>query len=139
MQGKTIHDLQVGQSAAWTKMITDEDVTLFASVSGDNNPVHMSEEFAMNTMFQKRIAHGMLCGSLFSTVLGTQLPGEGSIYLSQSLQFKKPVYLNDTITATVTVIEVIEDRNRVVMDTTAINQRGEIVISGQAVLMPAHN
>ena len=89
------------------------------------------------TIFKNRIAHGMLCGSLFSTILGTKLPGEGSIYISQDLSFKKPVFLNDTITATCTVKELQVERNRVIMETIARNQNGDLVISGTAVLMPA--
>lgn len=137
MKGKTIHEMTIGESASWSKMICDEDVTIFAQVSGDFNPVHVDEAFAKTTIFKNRIAHGMLCGSLFSTILGTQLPGEGSIYISQDLSFKKPVFLNDTITATCTVKELQVERNRVIMETIARNQNGDLVISGTAVLMPA--
>ena len=137
MKGKTIHEMAIGESASWSKTICDADVTIFAQVSGDFNPVHVDEEFAKTTIFKNRIAHGMLCGSLFSTILGTKLPGEGSIYISQDLSFKKPVFLNDTITATCTVKELQVERNRVIMETNARNQNGDLVISGTAVLMPA--
>ena len=136
MKGKTIQELNVGDLASWSKTIVDADILSFATVTGDFNPVHIDEEFAKQTMFEQRIAHGMLSGSLFSTVLGTQLPGEGSIYLSQDLKFRKPVFINDTITATCTVKEILLEKNRVVMDTTAVNQHGDIVVTGIAVLMP---
>lgn len=137
MKGKTIHEMTIGESASWSKQIGDADVQAFAQVSGDFNPVHVDEEFAKTTIFKNRIAHGMLCGSLFSTILGTKLPGEGSIYISQDLSFRKPVFLNDTITATCTVKELQVERNRVIMETVAHNQNGELVISGTAMLMPA--
>lgn len=136
MKGKTIHELKIGDSASFAKTITDADVKTFAGVSGDFNPVHINEEFAKDSMFGQRIAHGMLGASLFSTVLGTQLPGEGAIYLGQELKFTKPVFLGDTITATATVSELNVEKNRVIMETVATNQRGEVVIKGQATLLP---
>ena len=136
MKGKTIHQISVGDSATFAKTITDADVKLFAGISGDNNPVHINKEYAKNTMFKDRIAHGMLVASLFSTILGTQLPGEGAIYVGQDLKFTKPVYLEDTITATVTVTEVFVEKNRVVLETIAKNQHGDVVIKGTATLMP---
>ena len=103
MQGKTINQLSIGDSDSLALTITETHVTMFAGIIGDFNPVHLNEEAAKNSPFKGRISHGMLVGSLFSSVLGTKLPGNGSIYLSQELRFVKPVYLNDTITATVTV------------------------------------
>ncbi len=136
MNRKTIEELAVGDKASLTKRFVEADVAGFAEVSGDRNPAHMDEAYAQTTIFKTRIVHGMLVGSLFSAILGTELPGLGSIYTNQSLKFTKPVYLNDEITATVTVRELILEKNRVVLDTTAVNQRGEVVIVGEAVIMP---
>lgn len=136
MKGKTIHEMKIGDSASFSKTITDFDVKMFAGITGDFNPVHINKEFAKETMFKDRIAHGMLVASLFSTVLGTQLPGEGAIYAGQELKFTKPVYLDDTITATVTVSELDVEKNRVTLETIATNQNGEVVIKGFAKLMP---
>ncbi len=136
MKGKTVHEMKIGDSASFSKTITDFDVKMFAGITGDFNPVHIDKEFAKNTLFKDRIAHGMLVASLFSTVLGTQLPGEGAIYAGQELKFTKPVYLEDTITATVTVTELDVEKNRVVLETIATNQNGDVVIKGFAKLMP---
>ncbi len=136
MQGKTIHEMKIGDSASFSKTITDFDVKMFAGITGDFNPVHIDKEFAKDTMFKDRIAHGMLVASLFSTVLGTQLPGEGAIYVGQELKFTKPVYLEDTITAKVTVTELDVEKNRVTLETIATNQNGDVVIKGFAKLMP---
>ncbi|MDI9471409.1 MAG: MaoC family dehydratase [Tissierellia bacterium] len=137
MKKKTIHELQVGDQASTKVIITEDLVKQFADVSGDKNPVHLDEEYASATPFKSRIAHGMLVGSLFSTLLGTELPGEGTIYLEQNLRFTKPVYLGDEITASVTVRELVTDKNRVLLDTVATNQRDEVVITGTAgVLAP---
>lgn len=136
MKGKTINEMNIGDSASFAKTITDADVKMFAGITGDFNPVHINKEFAKETMFKDRIAHGMLVASLFSTVLGTQLPGEGAIYMGQEVKFTKPVYLEDTITATVTVTELNVEKNRVVLETIATNQNGDVVIKGSATLMP---
>ena len=136
MQGKTINQLSIGDSDSLALTITETHVTMFAGIIGDFNPVHLNEEAAKNSPFKGRISHGMLVGSLFSSVLGTKLPGNGSIYLSQELRFVKPVYLNDTITATVTVKEIIAEKNRVIFDTVATNQNDEVVITGTALIMP---
>jgi len=135
-KGKTIGELRLGESASSTKTIIDADIVAFADVSEDHNPLHLDEAFAKTTMFGGRIVHGMLVGSLFSSILGTQLPGNGSIYLAQELKFVKPVHLNDTITATVTIIEIIPDRNRIKLETTARNQNDELVVTGIATIMP---
>lgn len=136
MIAKTIKDICLGESSSFSKTITEADVVLFAGVTGDMNPVHMNDVYAKTSMFKNRICHGGLVSALFSTVLGTSLPGVGTIYLSQESKFIKPVYLNDTITAKVEVTEIIESKNRVVLKTTAINQDGEVVITGQALVMP---
>ncbi len=127
--------LKVGDTASLSKIITDEDVRAFAALTGDNNPVHLDDTFASGTRFGRRIAHGMLGASLISAVLGTELPGEGSIYLSQTLQFLGPVYLDDTLTARVTVAKVREDKPIVTMETVCENQRGETLIRGEAVVL----
>jgi acyl dehydratase len=136
MNRKTIEELAVGDKASLTKRFVESDVLGFAAVSGDRNPAHMDESYAQTTIFKTRIVHGMLVGSLFSALLGTELPGLGSIYTNQTLKFTKPVYLNDEITATVTVRELILEKNRVILDTTAVNQKGEVVIVGEATIMP---
>jgi len=129
-------DLQVGDTASITKQFSEADVLGYAQVSGDENPVHISEEYARSTPFKTRIVHGMLVGGLFSSIFGTIMPGIGTIYTHQSLKFTKPVYLNDSITATVTVKELITEKTRVVFDCVAKNQNDEVVIVGEAQLMP---
>lgn len=127
--------IKVGDSAEITKTIEQSDVDAFASVTGDYNPVHVDEEFAKTTRFGKRIAHGMLTASLISAVLANKLPGEGSVYLGQTLQFVAPVFPGDEITARVTVKEVREDKPIVKLETICVNQRDEIVIRGEATVL----
>ncbi|HKM30516.1 MAG TPA: MaoC family dehydratase [Bacilli bacterium] len=136
MVGKTIKELNIGDSAFYEKTITDADVISFANVTGDHNPVHIDEAYAEKSIFKHRICHGGLVSALFSTVLGTTLPGHGTIYLGQNSKFIKPVYLNDTIKATVEVVEIIESKNRVILKTTATNQNGDVVVVGEATVMP---
>ena len=126
---------KVGDSAEITKTIEQSDIDAFASVTGDRNPVHVDEEFAKTTRFGKRIAHGMLTASLISAVLANKLPGEGSVYLGQTLQFVAPVFPGDEITARVTVKEIREDKPVVKLETVCVNQRGEIVIRGEATVL----
>lgn len=128
-------DMKLGMKESITKTITAEDVDMFAKISLDVNPVHLDEEYASKTMFKKRIAHGILTTGLISAVLGTKLPGEGAIYMAQELKFMAPVYIGDTITATVEVIELIAEKNRVVVSTTCTNQDGKEVIIGKATLL----
>jgi len=128
----TFDEIVVGQSASISRTLQQEDIELFALVSGDVNPAHLDEAFAANDMFRKIIAHGMWGGGLISSVLGTELPGPGTIYLSQSLKFRRPVGVGDTITSTVTVVEKRPDHHVVVLDCVCINQNGEQVITGQA-------
>lgn len=130
----TFNDLRIGQRASLQKTFSAADVTMFAGVSLDVNPVHMSEGFAKTTMFGKRIIHGMLTASLISAVLGIQLPGPGTIYLGQELKFLAPVYVGDDITATVEIIELREDKKIVKLNTTCVNQDGNTVISGVATV-----
>ena len=136
MTSYTMDELKMGQSASYTKTITESDVKLFAELSGDSNPVHLDDDFAKNTIFKGRIAHGMLCGSLISTVLGMYLPGPGSIYLKQELKFMAPVYFGDTLTATCSVKEKVVEKNRVILDCKVTNQNDVVVISGEATIMP---
>jgi len=135
-KGKTIHQMTVGQVESLSKTITEKDVETFGEITGDYNPAHFDEDYASTTMFKKRIAHGMLVGSLFSPILGMKLPGPGAIYVKQSLTFTKPVYFGDEITAQVKVVELNTEKNRVVLDCEARNQDGDVVILGQALMMP---
>ena len=133
--GYDIEDISVGMSAEIGKTITEADIILFSGVSTDVNAVHLNDEYAKTTMFGGRIAHGMLTATLISAVLGNRLPGPGVIYLSQSLKFKAPVRPGDTVTAKVTVKEVLLEKGRVVIDTVC-TVGGKVVIDGEAVLMP---
>ena len=126
---------QVGDSAEITKTIEQADIHAFASVTGDHNPVHVDEAFAKTTRFGRTIAHGMLSASLISAVLANKLPGAGSIYLGQTLQFVAPVFPGDEITARVTVKEIREDKPIVTLETICVNQRDEIVIRGEATVL----
>jgi 3-hydroxybutyryl-CoA dehydratase len=125
----------VGDSAEITKTIEQADIDAFANVTGDHNPVHVDEEFAKTTRFGRRIAHGMLTASLISAVLANKVPGEGSVYLGQTLQFVAPVFPGDEITARVTVREIREDKPIVKLETVCVNQRDEVVIRGEATVM----
>lgn len=126
---------EIGQKASTTKTITETDVYLFAGITGDLNPAHVNEEYARTTRFGGRIAHGILSAGLISAVLGMNLPGPGSIYLSQTLNFTAPVRIGDTITATAEVVEIINGK-RLRLRTTCVNQRGETVVEGEAVVLP---
>lgn len=136
MNGLTMEQINMGQSASFSKTITETDVYLFAGVTGDLNPAHLNEEYAKDTMFKGRIVHGMLGAGLISAVLGMHLPGPGSIYLKQDLKFLAPVRFNDTITATVTVTEMFPEKNRVILSCKVTNQDGVDVIVGEATIMP---
>ncbi len=136
MIGRTIDEIEVGESEIFQKTISETDVYLFAGISGDFNPAHLNDQEAKKTVFKKRIAHGILTAGLISAVLGTKLPGPGTIYLEQSLSFKKPVYFGDTITAKVVVLEKNKDKNIIICGTVCLNQNQEIVIDGKATVMP---
>ncbi|MDF2950012.1 MAG: Acyl dehydratase [Sedimentibacter sp.] len=136
MKGLTINNLVVGQKSSFSKTITETDVYMFAGISGDINPAHINEEYAKNTFFKSRIAHGMITGALISAVLGVQLPGPGTIYVSQALNFLAPVYFGDTITATAEIKEILSEKNRVILETYCLNQNGVKVTSGEAVIIP---
>jgi len=124
-----------GDTASLSKTIGDEDIRAFAEASGDHNPLHLDEEFAKQTRFGRRIAHGMLSASLISAVIANELPGEGSIYLGQTLQFVAPVFLDDTVTARVTVASIREDKPILKLETVCTNQRNEVVIKGEATVL----
>lgn len=133
-QGYYIEDLNEGMEASFSKTVTEADIVLFAGVSGDTNPVHIDEEAAKKSVFEGRIAHGMLTASYLSTVLGTRLPGPGCIYLSQSLRFKGPVRIGDTVTAIVRVKEIMASKKRVILETLC-QVRGKDVLDGEAIVM----
>jgi len=124
-----------GDTASLSKTIDDDDIRAFASASGDHNPLHLDEEFAKGTRFGKRIAHGMLSASLISAVIAHDLPGQGSIYLGQTLQFVAPVFPGDTVTARVTVTSIREDKPIIKLETVCTNQRDEVVIRGEATVL----
>ena len=126
--------LNVGDTASRSKVITDADIRAFADLTGDHNPIHVDDEFASQTPFRKRIAHGMLSASLISAVLANDLPGQGSIYLGQTLQFVAPVFVGDEITARVTVLAVREGKPIATLETVCVNQRNEVVIKGEATV-----
>jgi 3-hydroxybutyryl-CoA dehydratase len=123
----------VGETASIERKITQADIDAFAHLVGDTNPVHVDEEAAKKSRFGRRIAHGMWGASLISAVLGTKLPGPGTIYLSQTLKFMAPIYADDIITAKVKVLKIREDKPIITMETICMNQRQEIVITGEAV------
>lgn len=127
--------IAVGDSARRTRTISEADVLAFAAASGDENPVHTDAAYAATTRFGRPIAHGMLTASLISAVLGNDLPGPGSVYLSQTLSFKAPVYPGDTITGTVECIKFREDRGIATFRTTVTNQDGVLVLEGEAVIL----
>lgn len=127
-------DLTVGMSDEYSKTVTDKDVMMFADITGDFNPVHVDEVAASRTRFGGRIAHGMLSAGLISSAIANKLPGSGSIYLAQSLKFTLPVRLGDTVTAKITVTELLPKR-RVKLSTVCTNQNGEMVIEGDATVM----
>ncbi len=126
---------KVGDTASVTKTFTQDDIEKFADLSGDRNPIHLNEEHAKSTRFGRRVAHGMLASSLISNVIGNELPGIGSIYLGQTLQFLAPVFPGDTITARATVTSVREDKPIVKIETVCTNRRDEIVIKGEATVL----
>jgi acyl dehydratase len=136
MTGRTIGELRVGETAELTRPITAETIREFVDATGDDNPLHSDAGFAATTRFGQVIAPGILTGGLLSAVIGTRLPGPGTVYLSQSFRFLRPVLIGDTITARVEVTELASERNRVGLRTICLNQAGEPVIEGEASVMP---
>ena len=133
---RTIDTINIGDSASVSKTVTETDVYLFAGITGDLNPAHVNDEVSSKTMFKGRIAHGMLSAGFISAVLGMYLPGPGTIYLGQELKFTKPVKFGDTVTATATVVEKMDDKNIIKLETVCTNQNGDVVIKGMATVMP---
>ena len=132
--GYFIEDLKVGQSETFGKTVTDADIVLYAGVSGDTNPVHLDDEYAAETMFKGRIAHGMLSAAFISTVIGTKLPGPGCIYVNQSLKFKAPVKAGDTVAAHCEITELLPEKKFIVLKTQCI-VGDKVVIDGEATIM----
>ena len=132
--GYTYSDLSVGMTEEYIKTITDDDIVSFAEVSGDTNPMHLDDDFASETFFRSRIAHGMLTASLISTIIGTLLPGPGCIYLGQNLKFLRPVRIGDTVLARVVIETLIPQKNRAALRTTCtVNDK--LVLDGDALVM----
>lgn len=136
MIGRTYDQLEVGDSSEFSKTISEADVYMYAGISGDLNPAHINEVYAQGTFFKSRIAHGMLTAGFISAVIGMQLPGPGTIYMGQTLQFLAPVRIGDTVTARVEVVEKVDDKKRVRLATTCTNQDGTRLISGEALVSP---
>lgn len=126
-------EIKIGDSATFSKTVTEHDVETFAGLTGDFNPVHINAEYAKTSLFKERIAHGILTAGFISAVLGTKLPGEGALYLGQNLRFTAPVKLGDTVTARVTVTEKRDDKKIIKLHTVVTNQHGKTVIDGEAV------
>ena len=128
-----IHEIQIGMTESSSHIITNQDIILFAKISGDKNPVHLDDKFAATTQFKKRIAHGLMSSSYFSALFGTRLPGRGCVYVSQNLNFKRPVYINDEVIAKIEVIGIDKEKRRVFFDTVC-TVKGKTIIDGQAEL-----
>ncbi|MCP4118280.1 MAG: MaoC family dehydratase [Desulfobacteraceae bacterium] len=136
MTGKTIEELNPGDSAHFTKTVSESDIYLYAGISGDLNPAHIDHEYASNTFFKARIAHGMLSAGFISAVIGMKLPGPGTIYREQNLKFLAPVHIGDTISATVEVLEIDPERKIVTLATRCFNQDKTLVLDGTALVNP---
>jgi 3-hydroxybutyryl-CoA dehydratase len=136
MNGLTIDELKVGDSAELSKTVSETDIYLFAGITGDFNPAHVDEEYARRTFFGTRIAHGLLTAGFISAVLGCRLPGPGAVYMRQELSFLGPVRIGDTITARVEVLEIDRDKGRARLLTTCDNQEGKRVLTGEALVSP---
>ena len=130
-------DIKVGDAASISRTISEAHIVAFAGLTGDMNPIHVDAEYAAKSMFGERIAHGMLVAGLISAVIGTELPGPDSIYLGQELKFTAPVKIGDTVTVTATVTDKRDDKRIIKLQTTATNQRGEMVVDGNAVIKKA--
>jgi len=129
--GFSLKEIEIGMFATYSQTITDADIKSFAGLSGDNNPVHMSDEYAIESRFKKRIAHGLLSASFFSALFGTKLPGPGCVYVSQNLNFHAPVFLGDTVVAKVIVMP-IDLRKKIIYFSTTCSVQNKVVISGEA-------
>lgn len=137
LNGYRFDDLKIGMTALYSRTFTDTDLRNFSGVSGDTNPMHLNAEYAKTTVFKQCIVHGMLTASLLSTVIGTKLPGPGCLYVSQTLQFKAPVYVGDTVYARATVTELMPEKRRVMLHTQCFVQE-KVVLNGEAIVqLPA--
>lgn len=134
--GKSIDQLQVGDAAEFAKTVSETDIYLYAGITGDFNPAHVNENYAKNTFFKTRIAHGMLTAGFISAIIANQLPGPGTIYLKQELSFLAPVHIGDTITARVEILELNAEKNRVRLKTTCSNQDDVTVLDGFGLVSP---
>lgn len=135
LKNVTVDNITVGQKASFSKTCTEQDTQLFAIVSGDQNPIHLDEDYASTTQFGQRIAHGMYTGALVSAALATQLPGPGTIYLGQEIKFRAPVFLGDTVTVELEVESIREDKAIVTLLCTCSKQDGTVVASGKATVI----
>jgi len=136
MKGKTIAELKMGDFEEFAKTISEADIYAFAGITGDLNPAHINEDYAKDTFFKGRIAHGMLLAGFISTVIGMKLPGPGTIYVKQELAFKGPAKIGDTVTARAEVIEINTEKNRVRLKTTCVNQNDKLLVDGEALISP---
>lgn len=131
-----IEEIEAGMTASYSQTITDADIKDFAGISGDKNPVHMDEVYAKESRFERRIAHGMLSSSFFSALFGTQLPGRGCVYVGQNLKFRKPVYIGDTVTATIEVTSIDIERRRVFFDTYCKVGKSKVITGTAEIYIP---
>ncbi len=134
MIGKTIDQIKMNETAEFSKTISESDIYLYAGLTGDLNPAHINEEYARGTFFKTRIAHGMLGAGLISAVLGTRLPGPGTVYVKQELNFLAPIRIGDTVTARVEVIEIMTENKQLRLKTTCFRQDGTVVLDGEALV-----
>ncbi|WP_369854632.1 MaoC/PaaZ C-terminal domain-containing protein [Candidatus Thalassolituus haligoni] len=132
---RTYDELNIGDSCQRTHTINERDLKLFAMVSGDHNPLHLDPAYAATTQFKGQIAHGMYSGALISAALAMELPGPGTIYMGQNVQFKRPIMIGDTVTVTLTVTEKRDRKQEVILDTTITNQNGKAVVTGEAIVI----
>lgn len=132
---KTEMLLKAGMTASYEKVITEEDIHAFAEISGDFNPIHIDEEYAKQSVFKRRISHGMILGGFISNVIANKLPGPGSIYLNQTFTFEQPAFIGDTIIAFVEIISIREDKGIYMLSTICKNQNDEVLLTGEAVVM----
>jgi 3-hydroxybutyryl-CoA dehydratase len=133
LNGFSFEQLSIGMDAVYSRTITDTDLRNFSGVCGDTNPMHLNEEYAANTVFGRCVVHGMLTASLLSTVIGTRLPGPGCLYVSQTLHFRAPVYVGDTVYAQATVQELMTDKRRAILRTECL-VKDKIVLEGEAIV-----
>lgn len=127
-------DMKIGDKASMRKVFSEEDVIQYSKISADTNPIHLDESYAAATVFEKRIVHGMLVASMFSALIGVELPGEGSIYLGQNLIFRAPVSIGDQVTASVEIVKFREDKPIITLSTLCINHKGQVLVEGEAVV-----